>query len=330
MHQHGGQHQHEPDAGGDSQRGQPERQRDRVEGHELDRGHRLSDVECQAIEGLLDSEAQAQGLEHRGLMPRHQADQSGRHGHGQQRELLQPDPPVLRLQPLPGILGQPAQWIEVQQQQSDGEGDAVDLGEHGGREERGAACKPAPPPCLVGAGPQVAEDGQQIEHAGLQVVLATQPGHGLHAQGVQSEEERGKGRGDHGRAGVVGRRGKAQQARGHEVEEDGIEHVQREAGGVIAEGMHAPERVTEAGEEPAQGLVVAHVQGGEHPAQVPPVKAAEMGIVEEVGLVVPRDEIGTQRGPERGQNGQWDQHQEQTLDGGIRRVIGLHASRISI
>jgi hypothetical protein len=147
-------------------------------------------------------------------------------------------------------------------------------------------------------------------------VLAAQPGHGLHAQGVQSEEERGEGRGNRNgrRCVVVSRRGQAQQARGHEVEEDGIEHVEGEAGGVVAEGIHAPERVAEAGGQPAQGLVVAHVEGGEHPAQVRPGEAAEMGIVEEVGVVVPRDEIGAQRGPERGQDSQWDQHQEQALD----------------
>ena len=164
-------------------------------------------------------------------------------------------------------------------------------------------------------------------------MLAAQPGHGLHAQGVQSEEERSESSGDRdGRQGrvVVGRRGQAQQALGHEVEEDGIERVEGEAGGVIAEGVHAPERVAETGGQPAQGLVVAHVEVVNIQRRFRQVQAAEMGIVEEVGVVVPRDEIGAQRGPERGQDGQWDQHQEQALDCGIRRVGGLHAAECSI
>ena len=159
----------------------------------------------------------------------------------------------------------------------------------------------------------------------MQVVLAAQPGHGLHAQRVQSEEERGAGRGD--RHARIAGRGQTQQAHGQEVEEGGIEHVEGEAGGVVPEGMHAPQRVLQAGGEPAQGLVVAHVEGGEHPAQVPPTQTAEMRIVQEIGVVIPGDEIGAQRGPERRQDGQWDEDQEQALDSvrGDRRVGGVHA-----
>ena len=110
-----------------------------MEGQKPRRRHGLAEVEPQPVEGLLDPEARVVVLEHSALLPRHQTRQSGGHGDGQQRELLQPDPPVLRRKPLSGISWQPAQGVEIQQQQDQGECDAVDLREQGGREERDGA-----------------------------------------------------------------------------------------------------------------------------------------------------------------------------------------------
>jgi len=100
---------------------------------------------------------------------------------------------------------------------------------------------------------QVADDGEEKEHAAEHVAPLGDPRHRLDAQRVDGEEQRGhRGREAAGRA-RLRRDGGGQHAQRDEIRGGGGEGVQQEVDGVIAGRPHAPEHVVEPG--------VSHVSG---------------------------------------------------------------------
>ena len=75
--------------------------------------------------------------------------------------------------------------------------------------------------------------------------------------------------------------------------------VEQEAGDVIADRVHPPEHVVGAEGEPGDRMVVAHLEGGEHPGELAPAKPPPAQMVEVVLVVIPAEEVAKDAGKER-------------------------------
>jgi len=75
---------------------------------------------------------------------------------------------------------------------------------------------------------------------------------------------------------------------------------------MVARGLHAPEHVVETEAQPRDGNVVAHERRREHPGEVARSETPEVGILDEVHLVVPLHELVAQPDREHRDDGQHD------------------------
>src|SRR4029434_2257168 len=69
-------------------------------------------------------------------------------------------------------------------------------------------------------------------------------------------------------------------------------------GQMIAVRVHAPERVVEGERDPGEGMVVAHVEGREHPAEMRWPEPTVGEVLDQQRLVIQGDEWGVQGGQE--------------------------------
>ena len=193
---------------------------------------------------------------------------------------------------------------DVQREQHDGQRDAPRL-----REEREhEAGERDEVPAVRAAGrlllrhAEVRQHRREVEERRQHVAPLRSPGHRLHAQRMDGEEQRphrgrARGRGDD----------RAAQQRQHDVvEEHGVHRVQQQAGEVVAGRVHAPQGVVEPERHPAEGLVMSPVDGREHPAELAPGQAPIARVVGEVEVVVPEHEVVAQGGQEAGDHHERD------------------------
>jgi hypothetical protein len=154
---------------------------------------------------------------------------------------------------------------------------------------------------------KVEEDRQQEEEPGEHVAALGDPGHRLHPQGMNREDEGREGRAhagghalDHARGRLPG--GAGQKSSGDEVEADGIGRVEQEIAEVVAPGIHAAQGVVDSQGEPGQGNPVAEEGGREHVAKLRPAESPIALVHQEVRDVVPVEELTLKR-REKGQAG---------------------------
>src|SRR5262249_19074919 len=75
-----------------------------------------------------------------------------------------------------------------------------------------------------------------------------------------------------------------------EVEQNRIRRMQDKIGEMVAERVHAPYNVIEPQRHPGKRLVMTHEERGEHPAEISPTEAPEMGVFKVERVVVVIDE----------------------------------------
>src|SRR2546428_9097695 len=82
---------------------------------------------------------------------------------------------------------------------------------------------------------------------------------------------------------------------------------------MMPEGVHAPEQVVQAEGHPRQRNVVALVRGP-HPAEVGPGESPIVRVLEEISLIVPVHKLVLQRGQERSEGDESNQHSNKPVD----------------
>src|SRR5918996_4378105 len=80
----------------------------------------------------------------------------------------------------------------------------------------------------------------------------------------------------------------------------GSGRMQYEIGQMISNRIHSPKNIVQSQRHPRQWLIMAHVQGRKHPANVGPAEAAEVGIFDDVFIVIPIDKLVLQYRIKRG------------------------------
>src|ERR1051326_3051319 len=107
---------------------------------------------------------------------------------------------------------------------------------------------------------------------------------------MNREQHRRERRADDGRALLVPRKHVGQQPQREEVKQNRIRRVQDKIGEMVAERVHAPYNVIEPQRHPGERLVMPHKERREHPAEISPAEAAEIGVFEVEGIVVVIDD----------------------------------------
>jgi hypothetical protein len=151
----------------------------------------------------------------------------------------------------------------------------------------------------------VGEHGADVEETGEHVAALGDPAHRLGAKRVHGEEERGGGGAQPQPYPAARRRlqREPKEPEAQEIERERGTGVEQEIGQVVAPRRHPPDRVIPAQGEPGQRHVVAHVEGGEHPRELPRTEAAIVRVLEEGVRIVPVDEFRRERGQEDADGG---------------------------
>src|SRR5688572_27198766 len=85
-----------------------------------------------------------------------------------------------------------------------------------------------------------------------------------------------------------------------EEKNHGSGRMQDETGQMISNRIHSPKNVVQSQCHPSKWLIMAHVEGRKHPANVGPAKAAEVRIFDDVFIVIPIDKFVLQYGVKGG------------------------------
>jgi hypothetical protein len=222
---------------------------------------------------------------------------------GQQAEGYEPQvhAPRRRAEPAVGARD-PAQRIGLEQEQDRREREHRRLREESGGEGReGEQVPPSRMPCGDRAR-HVAPRSRDREESGEDVAAFRDPRDRLDAQGVDREEERAHPGGERDIVRPLLRRrpeGEAQQAGDERGEEHRARSMDQEVREVVPARIHSPQRVIEPERHPRQGHPVPEVERGPHPPELREPEPTVVGIQYEVRLVIPGDESGIERRPER-------------------------------
>ena len=206
-----------------------------------------------------------------------QGDDAGDHGQNQERQLFH----TRRCEvPVRARAVEAAERPVVQEQQRRRQGHQHRLRQ----QSRGVAQNHQDPgrPAAPTDVDRVHSKRQQAEKHAEGVLALRNPDHGLHAQGVDRKERRGK---------QAGQQGAGQPAQ-DEKEQRGGTGMQQDAGQVVAGGVEPEQGDIGQVRDPRQGVPVGGVAGCKSPADVRRGQSpGKMGVGADVERVVKRDEI---------------------------------------
>ena len=289
--------------------------REGVERAEIEGKRRLAHIERKAVEGQHHPEQRAHGGKRAHVTQRDQGEEGERgrdEAQGEERQLLGPHGP-----PRPAARSaQTAQRVEVQHEQHHREGGGDGLGEQRAHEERDRRPVEIHTSCATADRLHVGQGGTHVEQAREHVPPLRDPAHRFRAERVRGEEQ-GRRSGAESQGETAGDRSterEPEQAQGEKVKEQRRARMQQHVGEVVAPRGHLPHRVVPAQREPGQRHVVAHVNGGEHPRELPRTEAAVVRVLEEHPGIVPVDPLGRERRREHA-DGDGD-HQRSDEDAG--------------
>ena len=225
----------------------------------------------------------------------------GRAGTAQDGEgdLLEQGPPV-----------ESPQRIDVEEDQHRGKHHHARL--RGQGEEVEAGCsdqEPAAPAAGRVRHLEIREKREKEEEPREHVAALRRPGDRLGAEGMEHEEKGSRDGPDTERRAGEGR-GLLEDAERHEVEGRRARGVHEQARQMVAHGVHAPQDVVEAERHPRERDVVAQQHGREEVPELghpePPVR----GILVQVQLVVPLDEVVPEDGREHDEGDQRERERD--------------------
>ena len=107
--------------------------------------------------------------------------------------------------------------------------------------------------------------------------------------------------------------GPASDEQGHrqDIQDHGVGNVEEQAGQVVTTWVEFPEDILRLEEQPRQRLVNAEPERSPGPLHLGQPQTTEIGVVEEVLIVVPIDEAVVQGGDEGGENDQGQRNRNQ-------------------
>jgi hypothetical protein len=203
--------------------------------------------------------------------------------------------------------GTPEREIQGEEHQREAEGDGAAqqrrrVGDQGAHEPGGGR---ALEPAKVGEGREEQEGQRQHVREGAR------PGHHLHAQRMEGEQQGGGGGGGTPPPGVRSRQ--PVRAPAQQEQKQRVQSMTEEAQEVMGQGAPAEGSPQRRPGQPRQGLVVAHVRGREGPGPSP--RTIQGIVADESRGVVPVEESVTPHRAERDEGRQEDPERDQDASG---------------
>jgi hypothetical protein len=218
----------------------------------------------------------------------------------------------------PGGDLEPPQGIDVEDEEHHRQGHHHRLRQQAEREQAERRQIPAPSAGVHLGEAQPGERRQQVEERAQHVAALGDPRHRLRAERVQGKEQRGAAGAQPPGQGVGRRHGGAQQAQAQGVDERDVGGMQEEIAQVIAERVHAPQRVVDAVGEPGHRRPVPHDGACQHPAQLNGAESAVAGVRQEIAVVVVDEPAVAERGREDEEGDRGERQRHAQIDGRAR------------